>query len=73
MSVLVGIDEAGFGPILGPLVVSSSALSLPRQLLKSDLWQVLSKSVAIRRRGLAGRLLVADSKKAPNRLLWASF
>lgn len=67
MSVLVGIDEAGFGPILGPLVVSSSALSLPRQLLKSDLWQVLSKSVAIRRRGLAGRLLVADSKKVYSR------
>jgi len=64
MAVLVGIDEAGFGPILGPLVVSSSALSLPRALLKSDLWQVLSKSVGERRRGLAGRLLVADSKKA---------
>jgi len=64
MAVLVGIDEAGFGPILGPLVVSSSALSLPRALLKSDLWQVLAKSVGNRRRGLAGRLLIADSKKA---------
>jgi len=64
MAVLVGIDEAGFGPILGPLVVSSSVLSLPQQLLKSDLWQVLSKSVGQRRRGLAGRLLIADSKKA---------
>ena len=69
MSVLVGIDEAGFGPILGPLVVSSSALSLPRQLLKSDLWQVLSRSVAVRRRGLAGRLLVADSKKVYSRAI----
>jgi len=63
MAVLVGIDEAGFGPILGPLVVSSSVFSLPRALLKSDLWQVLSKSAGNRRRGLAGRLLVADSKK----------
>ena len=64
MAVLVGIDEAGFGPILGPLVVSSSALSLPRDLLKCDLWQVLRRSLSSRRKRLAGRLLVADSKKA---------
>ncbi len=64
MAVLVGIDEAGFGPILGPLVVSSSALSLPHDLLKSDLWQVLRRSLSNRRKRLAGRLLVADSKKA---------
>jgi len=64
MSVLVGIDEAGYGPILGPLVVSSSAFWLPRHLLMADLWQVLGKSVAKRRKRLAGRLLIADSKKA---------
>ncbi len=64
MAVLVGIDEAGFGPILGPLVVSSSALALPPDLLKSDLWQVLKKSLSNRRQRLAGRLLIADSKKA---------
>jgi ribonuclease HII len=64
MAVLVGIDEAGFGPILGPLVVSSIALSLPPDLLRSDLWQVLRKSLGNRRKGLAGRLLIADSKKA---------
>jgi len=64
MAILVGIDEAGFGPILGPLVVSSSAFSLPRELLGSDLWRVLKKSVGNRRKHLAGRLLIADSKKA---------
>ncbi|MHC4371069.1 MAG: hypothetical protein ACYSW8_25955 [Planctomycetota bacterium] len=64
MSILVGIDEAGFGPILGPLVVSSSSLSLPRDLLKSDLWQVLRKSLSNKRKRLAGKLLVTDSKKA---------
>ena len=64
MAILVGIDEAGFGPILGPLVVSSSTFSLPRQLLASDLWQVLRRSVGNRRKRLAGRLLIADSKKA---------
>ena len=67
MAVLVGIDEAGFGPILGPLVVSSSAFSLPRHFLTADLWQILNKSVAMRRKHSAGRLLIADSKKAHNR------
>jgi ribonuclease HII len=67
MAVLAGIDEAGFGPILGPLVVSSTAFSLPQNLLKADLWQILRKSIANRRAHLAGRLLVADSKKAYHR------
>jgi ribonuclease HII len=64
MAVLVGIDEAGFGPILGPLVVSSSAFSLPRDALEADMWQVLKKSVGRQKKHLAGRLLIADSKKA---------
>jgi ribonuclease HII len=64
MAVLVGIDEAGFGPILGPLVVSSSTFSLPSHLIKADLWQIVRKSVGNRRKRLAGRLLITDSKKA---------
>jgi ribonuclease HII len=67
MVVLAGIDEAGFGPILGPLIVSSSTFSLPHNLLKSDLWQVLRKSIGERRKHLAGRLLITDSKKAYTR------
>ena len=63
MAILVGIDEAGFGPLLGPLVVSSSTFLLPEPLLKSDFWHVLGKSLSNKRRRLAGRLLVADSKK----------
>jgi ribonuclease HII len=64
MAVLVGIDEAGFGPILGPLVVSSTTFSLPDSLLNKNLWQVLQKSVARKRKHLAGKLLITDSKKA---------
>jgi len=67
MVILVGIDEAGFGPILGPLVVSSSAFSLPHHLLTTDLWQILNKSIGSRRRRLAGRMLITDSKKAYSR------
>lgn len=69
MAILVGIDEAGFGPILGPLTVSSAILSVPHNLLDCDLWQKLQKSVANRRKHLAGRLLICDSKKAYNKSL----
>ncbi len=67
MAILVGIDEAGFGPILGPLVVSSTTLSLPSDYLTSDLWQVLFRSTGNRRKRLGGRLLITDSKKAYNK------
>lgn len=69
MAVFVGIDEAGFGPILGPLVVSSSAFSLPHNLITADLWQTLRRSLANKRKHLAGRLLITDSKKAYSKSL----
>jgi len=64
MAVLVGIDEAGYGPILGPLVVSSCVFSMPKGLVSRDLWQILRKSISDKRKNLAGRLLITDSKKA---------
>ena len=67
MVVLVGIDEAGYGPILGPLVLSSSTFSLPQGFLREDLWQILRNSVGKRRKRLAGRMLITDSKKAYSR------
>ncbi len=72
MVILAGIDEAGYGPILGPLVVSCSAFSVPESLLGADLWSVLKKSIAPSRRHLGGRLLIADSKKAYSRALGTS-
>lgn len=67
MAILAGIDEAGFGPLLGPLVVSSAAFAVEPALLDADLWQTLAKSVGKCRKRLAGRLLIADSKKAFDR------
>lgn len=67
MAILAGIDEAGFGPLLGPLVVSSAAFSVEPTLLGADLWQALGRSAGKCRKHLAGRLLIADSKKAYNR------
>ncbi len=67
MAILAGIDEAGYGPILGPLVVSSTTFTVPDELLRSDMWKVLKRSVSKSKRALAGRILIADSKKAFNR------
>jgi ribonuclease HII len=63
MAILVGIDEAGYGPILGPLVVSFTAFSLPEKLLGADLWRFLSRSVSRKTKRPAGRLIIDDSKK----------
>jgi len=68
VAILVGIDEAGYGPLLGPLVVSAAAFSVPDRLLKADHWRLLSRAVARRKKNLAGRLLITDSKKAYSRL-----
>jgi ribonuclease HII len=67
MAILVGIDEAGYGPILGPMVVSLTAFSLPEKLLSADLWRVLNKSVSRKTRKSAGRLIIDDSKKVHRR------
>ncbi len=56
----VGVDEAGYGPNLGPLVMTVIACRVPRP--KSCLWRHMRR--AVRRQGEDddGRLLVADSK-----------
>ncbi len=67
MAILAGIDEAGFGPLLGPLVVSCSVFSVKPELLGADLWRTFHRSVGKTRKHLGGRLLIADSKKAYHR------
>jgi hypothetical protein len=56
----VGIDEAGYGPNLGPLAMAVVACRVPTA--RADLWQGMRR--AVRRHGEKddGRLLVADSK-----------
>ena len=63
MAVLVGVDEAGFGPTLGPLVVSSVAVGLPDELLGASLWKILGKQITRRRSARGGKLHIDDSKK----------
>ena len=72
MAWLIGVDEAGYGPNLGPFVMTAVACRVPEDLAAADLWQALRP--AVRRHGEAddGRLLVEDSKlvyAAPRGLL----
>lgn len=70
--ILAGIDEAGYGPLLGPLVVSASAfdvaeLPLPEAIDDVPcLWRALKSAVAKKTPVKKGRLLVADSKVVHN-------
>ncbi len=63
MPWIVGIDEAGYGPNLGPLVMSSVAYWVPHDH-RTDIWQLLSG--AVRRPSEQTddeRLVVGDSKQ----------
>jgi hypothetical protein len=63
MALLIGTDEAGYGPNLGPLVVSASVWEVPDGVGPGDLYGLLSGVVAARRRR-NGRVVavIADSK-----------
>src|ERR1700722_9582678 len=61
MAWVLGVDEAGYGPNLGPFVMSAVACRTPDALTRSCLWKALH--LAVRRGGKNdGRLLVDDSK-----------
>src|SRR5262249_40597382 len=62
MPWIIGIDEAGYGPNLGPLVQTAVGFHLDCDPETVCLWKLLSKSV--RRFGENGdRILIDDSKK----------
>ena len=65
MAILAGLDEAGYGPHLGPLVVSAAAVRLPGDALPDPgLWSALRQHVRKRPRGASSRVVVCDSKAA---------
>lgn len=66
MGVVLGMDEAGYGPNLGPLVVTVTAWDVPGEPAAFDFWKAVSDVVSQQRPDLPARLHVADSKQVYN-------
>lgn len=67
VALLIGIDEAGYGPLLGPLCVGIAVFSAdswdPAPDQAPDLWARLDRAVCRKPRDPGGRVAIADSKK----------
>jgi ribonuclease HII len=59
----IGIDEAGYGPNLGPFVMTLVACRVPDELHDANLWDVLQSGVRRADEPADHRLVVADSKQ----------
>ena len=66
MLVYAGIDEAGYGPMFGPLCVASSAFVLEDYIPEEgapDLWSILNHILCKNRRDAKNKIAVNDSKQ----------
>ena len=66
VGLLIGMDEAGYGPNLGPLVVTVTAWDVPGNPRDFDLTEALSDVVESSPSRGSNRLHIADSKQVYN-------
>jgi ribonuclease HII len=62
MPWIIGVDEAGYGPNLGPFVMTAVACRAPAEVAGADLWHVL-RSAVCKEASDDGRIVVNDSKQ----------
>ena len=63
MAIVAGIYEAGYGPILGPLVVSRTTFELPDHQADTCFWKLLRATITPRATRRGNKIPVVDSKK----------
>ena len=63
MTYLIGIDEAGYGPNLGPLVISATCWQVSDAAAEADLYDTLSSGVARVPTSQDPRIAICDSKQ----------
>ena len=63
MGLVIGMDEAGYGPNLGPLVITATVWRVPGDPRQVDFWKSLDGVVSQSATRNTGRIQVADSKE----------
>ena len=63
MGIVIGMDEAGYGPNLGPLVITATVWRVPDDPRQTDFWKSLASVVSQSATKDVDRIHVADSKE----------
>ncbi len=64
MPIVAGIDEAGYGPTLGPFVLSKVVMRIPAKYHhETSIWHILKDAISEKIQKRGDRIVVGDSKK----------